>query len=175
LLSEGIFVLDGTSFIRARTTDSRTSTRTRYQHILDSTFRPDRVCKQYALLVAMPNIGLPTLRQATRLCAAGKPTFSKLCKRSPLTQRHSISPSIARNYVSTSRKENAQVNLGTASSAAHDDFIRQTGKAPENVAAPNVSQNADSMMDPIAGGFWINVKLHKFNANRCSQTGDRHG
>jgi len=56
-----------------------------------------------------------------------------------------------RNYVSETKKGNAQVNVDTAIRADQRAFFQETGKLPENQSMPGTMVNADAMMSPMAG------------------------
>ncbi len=60
-----------------------------------------------------------------------------------------------RGYVSETKKDSAQVNIDTAIRAEQKAFFAETGKLPENHNVPGSGANADAMMSPIAGMYFL--------------------
>jgi cysteine desulfurase len=92
------------------------------------------------------------LRQAGRL---GSGRVRSLPFRTlPSTSSSSIRAATSsgrRNYVSETKKGNAQVNVETAIKADQKSFISQTGKSPGEFNVPGTGLGADLMMNPTAG------------------------
>lgn len=106
----------------------------------------------------MPNIASKSLRQASRLYAKSS---AGLIRSSPFTESRvaaataSSSKISSRNYVSETKKDNAQVNVDTAIRAEQKAFFQETGKKPEGQPMMGSSANADAMMSPIAGELLV--------------------
>lgn len=101
----------------------------------------------------MSNIASTSLRQASRLCLKQSASSAGLLRTSATPRAAAISSQkiSRRNYVSESKKDNAQVSIDTAIRAEQKAFFAETGKLPEKQTMPGMSANADAMMSPMAG------------------------
>jgi cysteine desulfurase len=100
----------------------------------------------------MSNIVCSSLRQASRLYAKQSPSAGLI--RSSVAHRTATASAqkiLRRNYVSESKKDNAQVSVDTAIKAEQKAFFAETGKRPEDQSMMGTSANADAMMSPMAG------------------------
>lgn len=83
-----------------------------------------------------------------------------------------------RNYVSESKKDNAQVSVETAIRGDQKKFFAETGKNAEGQPMMGSSANADAMMSPMAGKmtlFKYIILAHHTDQCRCSQASHCYG
>lgn len=102
-------------------------------------------------IVDMSNLAANSLRQASRLCLKQSTSTTGVLRTSATRVAAISSNNISRrNYVSETKKSNAQVNVDTAIRADQKAFFAETGKLPEKVV-PETGVSADAMMSPMAG------------------------
>ena len=96
---------------------------------------------------------VPTaLRSATRLCCrrgantrlSSNPPFVRACVHQPIAHQQCRS-------VSSTRPDNATVNVDTAIKADQKAFLAQTGTKPQDIQMPTTGLPGDAMMSPAAG------------------------
>lgn len=104
----------------------------------------------------MSAIASNTLRQASRRCLKPSGSASTLFRNPTARVVPICHQKISRRgYVSETKKDNAQVSVDTAIRADQKAFFAETGKLPENQTLPGTSVNADAMMSPMAGTFYL--------------------
>ena len=108
---------------------------------------------RHIMATSMSAITSTSLRHASRICLKqSAPAAGILRGSTPFLVAGSSRQNIAkRGYVSETKKDSAQVNVGTAIRAEQKAFFAETGKRPEDQLVPGSSVNADAMMSPIAG------------------------
>ena len=104
-------------------------------------------------MLNMSNITSSSLRKASRLCVK-QVSSAGLIRAAPLSRAIPASAQwiARREYVSETKKDNAQVNVETAIRADQKALFAETSKLPENQRRyRGTTANADALISPIAG------------------------